>query len=119
MAPIRNFAGRIFGKRVRRAVTSGLLFLFDRLTDDVGHIGIAFFLFLDEGGIVEALVDLDLFALGGRSRAFRRRRLLALLFGLGVFERDEFGIRGFGHDHFGFGHGRGAHDRRRRRRLGP
>src|SRR5664280_3354677 len=101
MAPIRNFSCRILGNACGRAAASGLLFLLDGLADDVGHIGIAFFLFLDEGGIVEALVDLDLFALGGRSRAFRRRRLLALLFGLGVFERDEFGIRGFGHDHFG------------------
>src|ERR1035437_2160499 len=47
------------------------------------------------------------------------RRLLALLFGLGVFERDEFGIRGLRHDHLGLRHGRGARDRRRRRRLGP
>src|ERR1039458_2716327 len=107
-----------FGKRVRRAKASGLLFLLDGLADDVGHIGIAFFLFLDEGGIVEALIDLDLFAFGSRCRAFCRR-LLALLFGLGVFERDEFGIRGLRHDHLGLRHGRGARDRRRRRRLGP
>src|SRR5450759_1171110 len=85
-----------------RAAASGLLFLLDGLADDVGHIGIAFFLF----------------AFGGRCRAFRRR-LLALLFGLGVFERDEFGIRGLRHDHLGLRHGRGACDRRRRRRLWP
>src|ERR1700690_2649955 len=111
--PNSQFFLPLLGNARGRAAASGLLFLLDRLADDVGHIGIAFFLFFDEGGIVEALVDLDLFAFGGRCRAFRRW-LLALLFGLGVFERDEFGIRSEEHDDLGLRRGCGPRDRRRR-----
>src|SRR5215471_8668802 len=70
----------------------GLLFLlvFDVAADDVGDIGVLFFLFLDDGVVVvERLVHLDFFFLD--LRRFRRRRLLgrrALGFGIGLFERD-------------------------------
>src|SRR5262249_56674268 len=68
----------------------GLLFLlvFDVAADDVGDIGVLFFLFLDDGVVVvERLVHLDFFFLD--LRRFRRRRLLgrrALGFGIGLFE---------------------------------
>jgi len=73
---------------------SGLLFFLDGLADDVCHVSIAFFLLLDEGGVVEALIHLDLFLFASRSRAFGCCRLLALLFGLGVFQRNGAGFTG-------------------------
>src|ERR1700688_2450352 len=96
MAPIRwkNFSNSY--RDVRPSVPaqysgrtkSSLLFLLDPCADDVGHVGIAFVLLFDEGGIIKALVRLDLF--------FTRRGavgwLLALLLGLGIFKRDEFGV---------------------------
>ena len=81
---------------------SAFFFLLDRLADDVGYVGVAFFLFLDEGGIVEALVAyLDFFLFARRSGGVGRSRLLALLLGLGVLERNEFGVCGLRHDAFG------------------
>src|SRR5665213_3288499 len=74
--------------------TSCLFFLLDGLADDVGHIGIAFFLFLDKCGVVGTGFDLDFLNLAGRAC----RRLLALLLGLGILKRNEFGIGGLGHD---------------------
>ena len=90
MAPIRKFVRRIWG-----AAEGSALFLFlDRLADDVGHVGGAFFLLLDEGCIVEALVAyLDFFLLACSARGIGGGRLLlALLFGLGVLERNKFGV---------------------------
>ena len=86
----------------RRDRISGLLFLLDRLADDVGHVGVAFFLLFDEGGIVEALVNLDFFFLARRCGSLGRR-LLALLFGLGVLERNKFSVCGLRLDADGFG----------------
>src|SRR5215471_18036518 len=74
-----------------------LFFLLDRFADDVGDVGIAFFLFLDEGGVVHALVHLDFFFACG-SRSVGGLWLLALLLGLCVLERNEFGVRRFRRD---------------------
>src|SRR5215813_1735099 len=70
------------------------LLVFDVAADDVGDIGVLFFLFLDEGvAVVERLVHLDLFLLDSRfllDPRFRGRGLLggALRLGIGLFERD-------------------------------
>jgi hypothetical protein len=78
----------------KRRKWSALFFFFDGLADDVGYVGVAFFLFLDEGRIVQALVaNLDFFLFAGRGR-LGGSRLLALLFGLGVLERNKFGVGG-------------------------
>jgi hypothetical protein len=64
------------------------LLVFDVAADDVGDIGVLFFLFLDKGVIVvERLVHLDLFLLGP---GFPGRGLLdgTLRLGIGLFERD-------------------------------
>src|SRR5271169_1315219 len=116
MAPIRELSRRSPANTCGAREASGLLFLLDGLTNDVGHVGIAFFLFLDEGGVVGALVDLNFFDFARRARAFGRR-LLTLLFGLGVFERDKFSIRRLGHDYLRLRRGGGARDRRRLSRL--
>src|SRR3569833_1223293 len=98
-------------KRSRRK--SALLFLLDRLADDVGDVVIAFFFFLDEGGVVEALVDLDVFLFGCLGLgAGDRGLLLALLLRLGVLERHEFGFRRLWRHLDFLGH-------RRARGLGP
>ena len=87
MAPIRSLACT----DCKRPICSAFLFFFDGLPNDVRHVGIAFFLFLDEGGVIEALVHFDFFIfadcglLGGQ-------RLLALLLGLCVLKRNEFGF---------------------------
>src|SRR6516165_12215029 len=68
--------------------------VFDVAADDVGDIGILYFLFLNEGVVVvERLVHLDLFLLGSHfllDPRFRGRGLLggALRLGIGLFERD-------------------------------
>ena len=59
MAPIRIRIGIAQAHSSKRRTYSGFFFLLDRLADDVGHVGVAFFLFLDEGGIVEALVAIS------------------------------------------------------------
>src|SRR6516164_6381602 len=70
------------------------LLVFDVAADDVGDIGVLFFLFLDESVVVvERLVHLDLFLLDSRfllDPRFRGRGLLggALRLGIGLFERD-------------------------------
>src|SRR5262245_20155426 len=92
MAPNRKSDRHLFGKAAKR---SALFFLFDRLANDVGHVGVALFLFLDESSVVEALVaHLDLFLFTRVGGGVSRSRLLALLLGLGVLERYEFGVRG-------------------------
>src|SRR5665213_539053 len=95
--------------------TSCLFFLLDGLTDDVGHIGIAFFLFLDECGVVGTGLDLDFLNLAGRTS----RRLLALLLGLGILKRNEFGIGGLGYYRFRLRHRSRRGPRDRRCRFGP
>ena len=81
MAPIRDF-----DCRPCETANSGFLFLLDRLADDIGYVGRAFFLLFDEGGIVQALVtNLDFFLFARRSGSLGRR-FLTLLFGLGVLE---------------------------------
>src|SRR6516162_2287984 len=69
------------------------LLVFDVAADDVGDIGVLFFLFLDEGVVVvERLVQLDLFLLARflLDPRFSGRGLLggALRLGIGLFERD-------------------------------
>src|SRR5215470_13806704 len=87
---------------------SALFFFLDRLANDVGHVGVAFFLLLDEGGIVEALVAyLDFFFFTSLCLGVGRRWLLALLFGLGVLERNEFRVGGLGHNALGGRYRRG------------
>src|SRR6185437_5553576 len=112
MAPIRN----LMAANWEAAACSAFLFLLDRFTDDVGDVGVTFFFFLDEGRVVEALIHLDFFFLAGVRCAFSRRGLLALLFGLGILERYEFGVGGLRHDALGRCHGRGLD---RRRGFGP
>src|SRR4051794_41182371 len=74
----------------RREVTaiSRLVFLRDAVANDVGDVRIAFFfILLDEGGVVHALVflHLDVVGIGDvGGLAF-----LALRFGIGVLKRDE------------------------------
>ena len=78
----------------RRGLSSVyFLLVFDVAADDVGDIGVLFFLFLDEGVVVGRLVHLDLFLLDSRfllDPRFRGRGLLggALRLGIGLFERD-------------------------------
>src|SRR5262245_56238601 len=49
-----NFANP-FAALGKRRKWSALFFFLDRLADDIGYVGVAFFLFLDKGGIVHAL----------------------------------------------------------------
>ncbi len=63
--------------------------------------------------------DLDFFNLAHGARAFGRSRLLALLLGLGVFERNKFGIRGLWHDGFGLRYRRRRRPCDRCRRFRP
>src|SRR6476660_5113152 len=97
MAPISQIYLPLLGTQRRR---SALFFFLDRLADDVGHVGVALFLLLDEGRIVETLVaNLDFLFFACRG-CLGGSRLLALLFGLGVLERNEFGVGGLRHDGF-------------------
>src|SRR5262245_62861076 len=99
MAPISQIYLPLLGTQRTR---SALFFFLDRLANDVGHVGVAFFLLLDEGRIVEALVahlDFLFFACRG---CLGGSRLIALLFGLGVLERNEFGVGGLRYDGFGW-----------------
>src|SRR5471030_2484398 len=98
MAPIR---WKLTVREYSGRTNSGLFFFFDAVADDVGHVRIAFVLLFDKGGIVEALVGLD-FLLAVSGRAFSR--LLTLLFGLGIFQRDEFSVRRLRHDRFNLRH---------------
>src|SRR5262245_52187864 len=91
MAPILQIYLPLLGTQRRQ---SALFFFLDRLADDVGYVSIAFFLLLDEGRIVEALVAHLDFLFLARRRCLGGSRLLALLFGLGVLERNEFGVGG-------------------------
>src|SRR5215831_16985989 len=98
MAPIRRLGSPFW----ETANASAFFFFLDRLADDVGHIGVAFFLFLDEGGIVQALVAyLDVFLFSRLSLGVGCRRLLALLFGLGILERNKFRVTGLRHNALG------------------
>src|SRR6516165_8929469 len=76
------------------------LLVLDVAADNVGDVGVLFFLFFDEGRIVEALVHLDVLfdiGLGGLDRT-----LGALCLGLGILERDELGLlRRWGRDFLG------------------
>src|SRR6516165_3323024 len=67
---------------------SSLLFVLDVATDDFGHVRVLFFLFFDEG-VVGVVLDRLLLHLLGCLRPVRGRRLLALAFGVGLFERDQ------------------------------
>src|SRR5580704_3532641 len=87
----------------RQSSALSFLLVLDVAADDVGDIGVLFFLLLDERGIVEGLVHLDFF-LGFRAIG---RLLRAGSLGVGLFERDELGILRFRHRHF-LGHGRGS-----------
>src|SRR3569832_773094 len=64
-------------KRSRR--NSARHFLLDRLAEDDGDVVVAFFFFLDEGGVVEALVDLDVFLFGCLGLGAGNRGLLFAL----------------------------------------
>ena len=67
------------------------------------NVGILLFGLLDEGGIVEGLV-IEFHVVVARGRV-ARGLLLALRLGIGVFQRDEFGLLGFRHHGFDFAHG--------------
>src|SRR6185312_13636175 len=61
---------------------SAFLFLLDRrFADDIGHVA-AFFLLFDEGSVFDCVVAFLALASG----------FLALLLGVGVFERNQFGV---------------------------
>src|SRR6476469_5937819 len=77
----------------RRSCGSGLVFFFDAVADDVGDVLVAFLFFFDEGGIVQALVDLDILILGVDIGGGSSRLRAALLLGLGILERDQFRLR--------------------------
>src|SRR5215471_4602747 len=74
-----QFATSSAALRIRRK-DSTLFFFLDRLADDVGHVGVAFFLLLNEGRIVEALVAHLDFLFFACCRCLGGSRLLALLF---------------------------------------
>src|SRR5262249_19655034 len=99
MAPISQIYLPLLGAQRTR---SSLFFFLNRLADDVGHVGVAFFLLLDEGRIVEALVAHLDFLFFACCRCLGGSRLLALLFGLGVLERNEFGVGGLRYNSFGW-----------------
>src|SRR5688572_22766989 len=82
-----------------RSAASAFLFLLYAVADDIGNVGAAgFLLLLDEGGILEpAIIFLALSAGGGSL-------LAALLLGLGIFQRDKFGVGGLRHDGLGNRH---------------
>ncbi len=67
----------------RRLLTrrSALLLVFDVAADNIGNVGVFFLLLLDESGIIEGFVDLDLF-FDVRLRGLYRR-LRALRLGVG------------------------------------
>ena len=97
--PITFDSRRRYGRRVgrssnhRSAKTSSLLLVFDVAAENSGDIGVFLFGFLDKSGVVKAfVVDLDI--LVGSDR-FHHGLLFALALGIGLFERDEFGLRGF------------------------
>src|ERR1700674_113974 len=75
---------------------SGLLLVLD-VTDDVGHVVLGFLGLLDEGGIVQALVDLDVLVLP-LGALDRRRSLAARALDIGLLEGNEFGLGRFGDD---------------------
>ena len=66
---------------------SRLLLVLAAFADDVGDVVVALFLLLDERRLF-GLLDLDIVVSGGRGFA-----LLALGLGVGVLQRDEFGVR--------------------------
>src|SRR5208337_1726466 len=73
------------------------LLLVVHVADDVGHVLVALFLFLDEGGVVHPLVfQLDLL-FGSLDRL--PFGLLALGFGVGFLKRNEFGLGGLRRNH--------------------
>src|SRR6516164_7575642 len=77
-----------FSRIIRNEAGLPFLLVFDVAADDVGDIGVLFFLLLDEGVVVEPPVHLDFFLLD-LSR-FCRRRLLGrqvLSLGIGLLER--------------------------------
>src|SRR5215813_11084241 len=101
MAPSRGadvgtsaaFAGiRRSGYPPNRSVSR--LFVILTLADDIGDVVVGLFLLLDEGGIVQALIDLDV-VLGpfGRLSA-----LLALRLGVSILERHELSLLGLRHN---------------------
>src|SRR4051812_43767797 len=100
MAPFGNMDRRSLSANAHRSPKSGLFFLLHALADDIANIGVAFLFFLDEGGVVHGVVRRNLFLFARSRRAFRSRsrRLLALLLGLGVVERNEFDVGRLRHD---------------------
>src|ERR1700684_3824278 len=87
---------------------SGLPFLlvFDIAADDVGNVGVFFFLLLDESGVVETFTNLHLLfevRLSGFHRRFRSLRL-----GIGLFQRNELGFLWLGRRGFFCRNRRGA-----------
>src|SRR5215813_11148489 len=100
MAPSRGadvgtsaaFAGiRRSGYPPNRSVSR--LFVILTLADDIGDVIVGLFLLLDEGGIVHALIDLDIvLAPFGHFRA-----LLALRLGVSILERHKLSVLGLRH----------------------
>src|SRR5262245_59126404 len=70
------------------------LFVVLTLADDIGDVVVGLFLLLDKGGVIEALIDLDI-VLGAFGRL---RALLALRLGVSILERHELSVLGLRHD---------------------
>src|SRR5687768_12016120 len=83
--PAELWPQRLFGRL-------SLFFLVD-VADDVGHVGVAFFLLLDEGISIESWIDFNVLAFHSSLRA--------CCLGIGLFQRDELRLRSFRSDHFG------------------
>src|SRR5262245_6991893 len=93
--------------------SSRLLFVLD-VADDVGHVLVAFLLLLDEGGIVHALIVLDLDLVVAAFGRLAIAGLLALALGIRLLERDELGVGGLRcHRRFFLGGGCGGAGRYR------
>src|SRR3990170_2963733 len=72
------------------ARVSGLLFVLDVATDDLGDVGLFLLLLFEEGVLIrDHRLRLHVFHLG----LLDRRRRLALHFGVGLLERDQFSLR--------------------------
>src|SRR6201996_3305453 len=90
LKPTARLGRRAGGNPDHRSGLISSLFVASDIADDIGDVLVAFFLVGDEGGIViiivfDRLVDLDVvFRLGND-----RLDLPRILFGVGLFERDQ------------------------------
>src|SRR5215203_4196320 len=108
MAPCRrgggnSATGTISIRDTSNKWCSGLassLFLVRHIADDVGDVLVPLLLLLDEGGIINGLIDLNVL---GALDDFAFAVLLSLRLGIRILERHEFGVRGLRYDRFFLG----------------